>query len=85
APPDLLPYLCSQPGDGAELCCVPDPQAGLGGRWATLATVGLVPGTRSMSVLAGPPTGAAPQRWRHLSAAGDLPLAAGPASAAPAH
>ena len=64
---DLVDYLCSFPGDGAELCCVPDPTATLGGRWATLATALLQPGERTMRVSPGTPAMAIPDTWISLT------------------
>ncbi|QAV70953.1 penicillin acyltransferase [Salinibacterium sp. UTAS2018] len=52
---DLLPYLLSEPGDAAQLCCVPAPGAVFGDRWATLATVTLDAVARTMTVSAGSP------------------------------
>ncbi|TQO18826.1 isopenicillin-N N-acyltransferase-like protein [Rhodoglobus vestalii] len=52
---DLVPYLVSQPGDAAELCCVPQPGALLGDRWATLATITLDAVARQMTVSVGTP------------------------------
>lgn len=51
----LVDYLVSQPGDAAALCCVPEPGAVLGNRWATLATITLDPQARTMTVSAGSP------------------------------
>lgn len=51
----LIPYLVSQPGDEAQLCCVPAPDAVFGDRWATLATVTLDAAAREMTVAAGSP------------------------------
>ena len=65
-PLDLVGHLCSAPGDGAELCCLPDPGARLGERWATLATVALQPRERSMLVSAGTPVMARPTGWIEL-------------------
>ncbi|GEE00151.1 peptidase C45 [Gordonia spumicola] len=65
---DALPgWLSSGPGE-AELCCVPSPDAALGARWRTLATVRLHPATRAVSVLDGPPTSAGTGEWRRLAA-----------------
>ncbi|GAA3877215.1 C45 family autoproteolytic acyltransferase/hydolase [Leifsonia kafniensis] len=52
---ELIPYLVSQPGDEAQLCCVPAPDAVFGDRWATLATVTLDAAARAMTVAAGSP------------------------------
>ncbi len=52
---ELIPYLVSQPGDEAQLCCVPAPGAVFGDRWATLATVTLDSAAREMTVAAGTP------------------------------
>ena len=65
---DLVPYLTSRPGDPAELCCAPAPTAELGDRWATLATVALRPGRRTMLVAAGSPLVASTAGWTTLTA-----------------
>ncbi|MBH0009628.1 C45 family peptidase [Salinibacterium sp. SWN1162] len=52
---DLIPYLLSEPGDAAQLCCVPAPGSVFGDRWATLATVTLDAVARTMTVSAGSP------------------------------
>lgn len=65
---DLIPYLVSQPGDAAQLCCVPAPGARLGDRWATLATITLDAGARAMTVSAGSPLDATDERTRRLVA-----------------
>lgn len=52
---ELIPYLVSQPGDEAQLCCVPAPGAVFGDRWATLATVTLDSAARAMTIVAGTP------------------------------
>jgi len=51
----LVDYLVSGPDDVAQLCCVPEPGATLGDRWATLATVTLDSTSRTMTVSAGSP------------------------------
>ena len=66
-PQDLVPYLCSVPGDGAELCCVPTPGAGLGSRWATLATVGIDPAAGTLLASPGAPTDVTANSWFRLS------------------
>jgi isopenicillin-N N-acyltransferase-like protein len=55
----LVPYLVSQPGDAAQLCCVPADGAVLGDRWATLATITLDSAAREMTVWAGSPAATA--------------------------
>jgi isopenicillin-N N-acyltransferase-like protein len=65
-PLELVGYLCSTRDDGADLCCVPDPAAPLGERWATLATVVLRPETRTMKVSPGTPTMVTPSSWVSL-------------------
>jgi len=55
---ELVPFLVSQPGDLAELCCVPAAGATLGDRWATLATITLDALARTMTVSAGSPADA---------------------------
>lgn len=52
---DLVPYLISQPGDAAQLCCAPAPGSILGDRWATLATVSIDAAAQLMRVAAGSP------------------------------
>lgn len=54
-PGHLVPYLVSQPGDAAQLCCIPSPDSTLGDRWATLATITLDAAARTMTVSAGSP------------------------------
>lgn len=51
----LIDYLVSEPGAEAQLCCVPDPGAVFGDRWATLATVRIDAARRSLSVSADSP------------------------------
>jgi isopenicillin-N N-acyltransferase-like protein len=65
-PLGLVGHLCSARGDGADLCCLPDPGARLGERWATLATVALQPRERSMLVSAGTPAMVRPTSWIEL-------------------
>ncbi|WP_404321115.1 C45 family autoproteolytic acyltransferase/hydolase [Arthrobacter luteolus] len=67
-PLDLVPYLCSRPGDGADLCCVPAAGARFGDRWRTLATALIDPETARLSVSPGAPTEAGQETWRVLSA-----------------
>lgn len=66
SPLDLVDHLCSTPEDGAALCCIPDPAAGLGARWATLATVALQPSRRAMLVSPGTPLMATREDWLSL-------------------
>lgn len=65
---DLVPYLCSRPGDGAELCCVPASGARFGDRWRTLATALINPDAAQLEVSPGAPTETAPDTWQVLSA-----------------
>ncbi|WP_435745370.1 C45 family autoproteolytic acyltransferase/hydolase [Nocardioides sp. SYSU DS0663] len=65
-PADLLPYLCTGPGDPAEICCAPSASATLGERWATLATVLLRPADGTVLVAAGSPVQAGPESWVEL-------------------
>ncbi|MEB7447929.1 C45 family autoproteolytic acyltransferase/hydolase [Arthrobacter koreensis] len=65
---DLVPYLCSNPGDGADLCCVPAAGARFGDRWRTLATALIEPEAAQLRVSPGAPTEAGPGTWRVLSA-----------------
>lgn len=74
-PADLLPYLCSGPGDPAEICCVPHPGSMLGDRWATLATVLLQPAAGTMRVAAGSPVQARLEDYVELTTAGLRPRA----------
>jgi isopenicillin-N N-acyltransferase-like protein len=66
---DLVGHLCSAPGDGADLCCLPDPGGRLGERWATLATVAFQPRERSMLVSPGTPAMVRPAGWYDLECA----------------
>lgn len=70
-PLDLVPYLCSVPGEGADLCCSPELTAKLGSRWATLATVGIDPAAGTLLVSTGAPTEAAADKWIRLSPAAE--------------
>lgn len=63
----LADLLCAHESDGAGVCCHARPDAPLGSGWQTLATVGLEPASRRMSVLAGGPCGR-PRRWRRFQA-----------------
>ncbi|MBF4992625.1 penicillin acyltransferase [Arthrobacter gandavensis] len=65
---DLVPYLCSSPGDGADLCCVPAAGARFGDRWRTLATALIEPESARLRVSPGAPTESGPGSWRVLSA-----------------
>ena len=67
-PLDLVPYLCSRPGDGADLCCVPAAGAQFGDRWRTLATALIDPDAAQLRVAPGAPTEIGPEGWRTLSA-----------------
>ncbi|CAO1649306.1 C45 family peptidase [Salinibacterium sp. NYA9b] len=51
----LIPYLFSEPGDAAQLCCVPAIGAVFGDRWATLATITLDAAARAITVSPGSP------------------------------
>lgn len=77
-PLDLVPYLCTGPGDAAEICCSPAPDAKLGDRWATLATVLLHPADGTVLVAAGSPVQVGADGWVELRPEGD------PAPARPA-
>ncbi|GAA1028354.1 MULTISPECIES: C45 family peptidase [Amycolatopsis] len=63
---DLVAFLRSDPGE-PKLCCVPDPDAAFGDRWATLATVLIEPAARTVRVHAGSPNTLA--GWRTFAAA----------------
>ncbi|MEO6504125.1 MAG: C45 family peptidase [Jatrophihabitantaceae bacterium] len=65
---ELADLLCAHESDGAGVCCHPAVDAPLGSGWQTLATVGLSPASRRMSVLAGGPCGRPEQRWRQFRA-----------------
>lgn len=58
----LIPYLVSQPGDEAQLCCRPDEGAVFGRRQATLATVTIDPTDRRVRIAAGSPAEYDPDR-----------------------
>ncbi len=64
----LADLLCAHEPDGAAVCCHAQADAPLGSGWQTLATVGLEPASRRMSVLAGGPCGLPEQRWRRFQA-----------------
>lgn len=55
---ELISYLVSRPGDTAQLCCVPEPGAVFGDRWATLATITMDAAAHAMTVAAGSPVDA---------------------------
>ncbi|MEO6500449.1 MAG: C45 family peptidase [Jatrophihabitantaceae bacterium] len=63
---DLADLLCAHESDGAGVCCHASAGAPLGSGWQTLATVGLEPASRRMSVLAGGPCGRPEQRWQQF-------------------
>ncbi|HEX8079064.1 MAG TPA: C45 family peptidase [Jatrophihabitans sp.] len=65
---ELADLLCAHEADGAGVCCHAAADAPLGSGWQTLATVGLDPADRRMSVLAGGPCGRPEQRWRQFRA-----------------
>ena len=65
---ELADLLCVHEDDGAGVCCHAATDAPLGSGWQTLATVGLDPANRRMSVLAGGPCGRPEQRWRQFRA-----------------
>lgn len=65
---DLVPYLCSRPGDGADLCCVPAAGARFGDRWRTLATALIDPVSGQLRVSPGAPTETRADTWHVLSA-----------------
>lgn len=58
----LLDLLDTAPEAVGRLSCVPDPGAGLGDRWHTLATVVTRPSQRCIEFVAGLPRGGAPLR-----------------------
>ena len=61
-PDDILQFLYSDPGQAA-MCCVPDPGAVFGTRWATLATITMENATRTMRVAEGSPIDARGNNW----------------------
>jgi isopenicillin-N N-acyltransferase like protein len=63
---DVLQFLYSDPGQPG-LCCVPDPAAAFGSRWATLATVTMENGKRLMRVADGSPIDARAGEWMVLT------------------
>lgn len=67
-PEGLADLLCAHESDGAGVCCHAASDAPLGSGWQTLATVGLDPADRRMSVLAGGPCGRPEQRWQQFRA-----------------
>ncbi|MFE2374643.1 hypothetical protein [Streptomyces sp. NPDC059398] len=74
ATPDRLAALLVT-GDGEPpVTCLPDPDAPLGRRWASLATVTLEPATRTARILDGTPADIGTRAWRTLTAT--LPRAA---------
>ncbi|GGR50981.1 C45 family autoproteolytic acyltransferase/hydolase [Streptomyces roseolus] len=64
---DLLRLLVTGPGE-PPVSCVPDPDAPLGRRWASLATVLLDPGARTARILDGTPAEHADRPWYTLRA-----------------
>jgi isopenicillin-N N-acyltransferase-like protein len=64
----LADLLCAHEADGAGVCCHAPATAPLGSGWQTLATIGLEPANRRMSVLAGGPCGRPEQRWQQFHA-----------------
>jgi len=68
----LVDYLVSGPDDVAQLCCIPEPGATLGDRWATLATVTLDATSRTMTVSAGSPAEVTADSVIRLTAGGDI-------------
>ncbi|GHB47438.1 peptidase C45 [Streptomyces viridiviolaceus] len=65
---DLAAVLVT--GDGEPpVTCVPDPDAPLGRRWASLATLTLEPATRTARILDGTPADIGSRDWRVLTAA----------------
>lgn len=65
---DLADLLGAHEADGAGVCCHAAADAPLGSGWQTLATVGLDPAGRRMSVLDGGPCGRPARRWRQFQA-----------------
>ncbi|QYH34648.1 C45 family peptidase [Salinibacterium sp. M195] len=66
---DLIPYLLSEPGDEAQLCCVPAIGAVFGDRWMTLATITLDATARAITVSRGSPRDASTAESTRMVAA----------------
>ncbi|MEU8882527.1 C45 family peptidase [Streptomyces hydrogenans] len=64
---ELLRLLVTGPGE-PPVSCVPDPEAPLGRRWASLATVLLDPAARTARILDGTPAEHADRPWYELRA-----------------
>ncbi|MFG2822450.1 C45 family autoproteolytic acyltransferase/hydrolase [Kitasatospora sp. NPDC048365] len=64
---DLAALLVTGPGE-PPVTCLPDPAQSLGRRWASLATVGLDPATRTAHILDGTPADLGTREWRVLKA-----------------
>jgi isopenicillin-N N-acyltransferase like protein len=64
----LVGLLCAHESEGAAVCCHPAAGAALGSRWQPLATIGVEPGERRISVLAGGPCGRSDAGWRTFQA-----------------
>ncbi|MFI8252316.1 C45 family autoproteolytic acyltransferase/hydolase [Streptomyces filamentosus] len=64
---ELLRLLVTGPGE-PPVTCVPDPEAPLGRRWASLATVLLDPAARTARILDGTPAEHADRPWYELRA-----------------
>ena len=61
---DLIGALSSHFGGGGAVCCHPDPDAELGARYATLATITIDVSAGAMTVQAGGPCHAGTDRWQ---------------------
>jgi isopenicillin-N N-acyltransferase-like protein len=66
---DLVDALTSHLGGAGAVCCHPAPDAPVGERWATLATITLDVARGAMEVRAGGPCDPSPARWSSAAAA----------------
>lgn len=75
SPAALVAALGSHIGAGGAICCHPEPGAGLGERYATLATVTVEPAARRLRFSPGGPCEAGGESWTELQAPLDQPTA----------
>ena len=75
SPAGLVAALGSHLGGGGAICCHPEPGAGLGDRYATLATVTVEPAARRLRFAAAGPCEATAADWTELQAPLDSPTA----------
>ncbi|MGV8913253.1 MAG: C45 family autoproteolytic acyltransferase/hydrolase [Rhodoglobus sp.] len=64
----LIPYLFSEPGDEAQLCCIPAIGAVFGDRWSTLATITLDAAAHAITISPGSPKDATAEKTIRLVA-----------------